>query len=46
MQEKILVLDIDGTLINSSNQITENVKLAIQKAKEKGIKVVLCRLPA
>ena len=42
MKYKLIALDIDGTLINSSNQITENVKLAIQKAKEKGIKVVLC----
>ena len=36
MKYKLIALDIDGTLINSSNQITENVKLAIQKAKEKG----------
>lgn len=42
MKYKLIALDIDGTLINSSNQITENVKLAIQKAKEKGVKVVLC----
>ena len=42
MGYKLIALDIDGTLINSSNQITENVKLAIQKAKEKGVKVVLC----
>ena len=42
MGYKLIALDIDGTLLNSSNQITENVKEAIRKSKEKGVKVVLC----
>ena len=42
MEYKLIALDIDGTLLNSSNQITYNVKEAIKKSKEKGVKVVLC----
>ena len=42
MEYKLIALDIDGTLLNSSHQITENVKEAIKKSKEKGVKVVLC----
>lgn len=42
MGYKLIALDIDGTLLNSSNQITDNVKEAIKKSKEKGVKVVLC----
>ena len=33
MGYKLIALDIDGTLLNSSNQITENVKEAIRKRK-------------
>lgn len=39
---KLIALDMDGTLLNSNHQITEEVKKAIRKAKEIGIKVVLC----
>ncbi|MDU4859424.1 MAG: sugar-phosphatase [Terrisporobacter othiniensis] len=42
MNYKLIALDIDGTLINSSHQLTEGVKKSIKKAKEKGVKVVLC----
>lgn len=42
MSYKLIALDIDGTLINSSHQLTEGVKKAIKEAKEKGVKVVLC----
>ena len=38
MKYKLIALDIDGTLINSSHQITDGVKEAIQKAKEKGVR--------
>ena len=31
MEYKLIALDIDGTLLNSSNQITDNVKEAIKK---------------
>ena len=42
MNYKLIALDIDGTLINSSHQLTDGVKKAIKKAKERGVKVVLC----
>lgn len=42
MSYKLIALDIDGTLINSSHQLTDGVKKAIKKAKDKGVKVVLC----
>lgn len=38
---KLIALDCDGTLLNSRKEITERTILAINKAKEKGIKVVL-----
>lgn len=39
---KLIALDMDGTLLNSNHQITDEVKSAIQEAKQNGIKVVLC----
>lgn len=39
---KMIALDIDGTLLNSDKKITPQNKQAIQKAKEQGIKIVLC----
>lgn len=39
---KLIALDMDGTLLNSQHQITQEVKKAIQDAKNQGIKVVLC----
>lgn len=42
MKYKLIALDIDGTLLNTSHQVTEKVKEAIQKCKELGVKVVLC----
>ncbi len=41
MDYKVLVLDIDGTLVNSKKEVTENTKKAIKKLQEKGIKIVL-----
>lgn len=38
---KVLILDIDGTIAGKSNQISNQVKEAIQKAQAKGIKVGL-----
>lgn len=44
MMEKIkmIAIDIDGTLVNSEKQVTPRVKVAIRRAKEQGIKVVIC----
>lgn len=41
MDYKLLVLDIDGTLTNSKKEITPRTRAALQKAQEKGVKVVL-----
>lgn len=41
MKYKLLAIDIDGTLLNSSSQLTPNTAAAVQKAQERGIKVVL-----
>lgn len=38
---KLIVLDIDGTLINSDHQLTDRTISAIQSAKKSGIKVTL-----
>jgi hypothetical protein len=38
---KVLILDIDGTIAGKSNQISSQVKDAIQQAQAKGIKVGL-----
>ena len=42
MDIKLIAIDIDGTLVNSKKELTEGVKLAIEKAKKQGIKVVIC----
>ena len=40
-EEKILVLDIDGTLTNSNKEITENTKKGIKNIMERGHIVML-----
>ena len=42
MDIKLIAIDIDGTLVNSKKELTDGVKLAIEKAKKQGIKVVIC----
>lgn len=42
MDCKMIVLDIDETLLDSKGNITDRNKAAIKKALEQGIKVVLC----
>lgn len=39
---KLLAIDIDGTLFNDRKEITQEVNEAIQVAKAKGVKVVIC----
>lgn len=41
MNEKVLVLDIDGTLTNSQKEISPATKLGIQNVLERGHKVIL-----
>lgn len=38
---KLLALDLDGTLLNSRGKISEENKLAIRKAEEKGVLVTI-----
>lgn len=42
MTIKLIAIDIDGTLLNSHHQITPEVKAALQKAEQQGVKIVLC----
>lgn len=41
MKIKMIVFDLDGTLLNSEKKITDATKASIQKCREKGIKVAL-----
>ncbi|QDK71181.1 sugar-phosphatase [Lactococcus protaetiae] len=38
---KLVAIDLDGTLLNPNRQITDKVKLAVAKAKEVGVKIVI-----
>jgi Cof subfamily protein (haloacid dehalogenase superfamily) len=38
---KAVVVDLDGTLLNDDHQVSERNKAALQKAAEKGIKIIL-----
>lgn len=42
MTIKLVAIDLDGTLLNSKREVSLKNKQAIQKAKDKGVKVVLC----
>ena len=39
---QLIALDLDGTLVGDDKTICERNQIALQKAKEKGIYVVLC----
>ncbi|MEH7108310.1 MULTISPECIES: sugar-phosphatase [Bacillaceae] len=39
---KLVAIDMDGTLLNDRKEVTNEVKDAIQAAKARGVKVVLC----
>ena len=41
MKVKVLVVDVDGTLVNSKKQITEPVRRALIRVQEAGVKVVI-----
>ncbi len=42
MNGKLIAIDMDGTLLNSQNKISSKNILAINKASELGVQVVLC----
>ncbi|AXI10509.1 sugar-phosphatase [Oceanobacillus sp. 143] len=39
---KLIAIDMDGTLLNDSHEVPEDVKLTLEEAKRQGIKIVLC----
>ncbi len=41
MEYKLIAIDMDGTLLNSQNEVSLRTKAAIERAKEKGIHIVL-----
>lgn len=41
MKYKLLAIDMDGTLLNSNNEVSSRTRLALEKAKSKGVYVVL-----
>ena len=41
MKYKLVAIDMDGTLLNSSNQVSERTRDIIEKAKNKGAHIVL-----
>lgn len=42
MAYEVLVLDVDGTLVNSKKEITKATKEAVIQCQQNGIKVVIC----
>lgn len=42
MEIKLIVIDIDGTLLNSQGSLSDENKNAIQKAREQNVQTVLC----
>ena len=41
MKYKMLCVDMDGTLLNNRKEISEPTKMALRKAEEAGVKVVI-----
>ena len=39
---KLIAIDMDGTLLNDHHEVTEDVRDALHRAKEQGVKIVLC----
>lgn len=39
---KLVAIDLDGTLLNDQKQISEKNKVTLQKAKDQGVKIVIC----
>src|SRR3990172_7397919 len=39
---RLIALDLDGTLLNTKDQVSEGNARAVQRAREKGAVVVLC----
>lgn len=41
LKYKLVAIDMDGTLLNSKNQVSERTRQAIMKAKEKGVHIII-----
>lgn len=41
MRYKLVAIDMDGTLLNSNNQVSERTKMAIEKAKAQGTHIII-----
>ncbi len=41
MKYKLVAIDMDGTLLNRTNQVSERTKKSIELAKEKGVHIIL-----
>ena len=41
MAYELLVLDVDGTLVNTKKEITERTKEALWECQEQGVKVAI-----
>jgi len=39
---KLIAIDMDGTLLNDHHEVTDEVRNALDAARERGVKVVLC----
>ena len=42
MRQKVVFLDIDGTIVDSDGRIPDSTKAAVKKAQENGHKMVVC----
>ena len=42
MNQKVVFLDVDGTIVNDKGIIPESTQIAIRKAVENGHKLVVC----
>ena len=38
---KLMAIDLDGTLLNSFGEVSENTRKALKKVKEQGTEIVL-----
>ena len=38
---KLMAIDLDGTLLTSTGEVTENTRIALKKAKEQGTEIIL-----
>lgn len=39
---KLIAIDMDGTLLNDHHEVTDKVREALDAARERGVKIVLC----